>query len=182
MYRNGAEWARLEDLAALLEVDDVACTAVRTGDQGEVIPVIMIKGPPGSGLERPEVAFAVGLVDTEEGPVVVLVTILPYHGASFDREYRCYMPMHASYMRDFLGLMTNTREWNILLFAGDVLTAELDFTLPDETLAELRRVESVVLRIPMNEGANWAAAKALAHMVMEESWRRHGPIAVSRAA
>jgi hypothetical protein len=164
-------WRQLfQRIASEMGPDTMTSFELPAGPDGEDVPAIMIKGSPGSALEKEEVIFKVSALQTPECPVVVIGLEFPYPTKSLKKSYWCYWPVNTPDDLRELEVMARAPRWCVLIFSGDtVLEPFLLTPVGAQVQAQCRFIHDRIRGMTLNPRADVELAKALTHLVMEEA-------------
>jgi hypothetical protein len=155
-------------------LDESACFALPTRWEGGdiTVPAIVVKGPPGCALVRPEVIVTVVGMETPESHLHVIAVGLglPHQTRPLRRQYWCFLPIDTVAQVRLLRLMAGIPAWAILVAAGDALTEPQFTNVGDATTAGLQHIVEEVGRRPPAPGADVQAAVARVREVILQTW------------
>lgn len=172
MSKNSSVPEELKRWAEAAELDAVACFALPTRWEGGdvTVPAIVIKGPAGCALERPEIIVTVVGMEAPECHVVAVGLGLPYQTRPLRRQYWCFVPIDTAVQVRLLRLMATVPSWAVLVAAGDDLTEPQFANVGDATTAGLEQILKEVGRHPPIPGADVQRTVARVREVFMETW------------
>jgi hypothetical protein len=164
-------WRQLfQRIASGMGPDTMTSFKLPAGPDGEDVPAIMIKGSPGCALQKEEVIFNVGALQTPECPVVIIEVEFPHPAKPLKNSYWCYWPVNTPDDIRELEVMARAPRWCVLIFSGDaVLEPFLLTPVGAQVQAQCRFILDRIRGMMLNPRADVELAKALTHLVMEEA-------------